>query len=87
MSDAIKVSDPNSIPVVFVNQVLGQGHLNSVINITFGTARFTPNEKEIDVDMIVGARLRMDVVCAQQLYDGLGELLKKMLPAQPETIN
>lgn len=74
---AIEITDPNNVPVTFVNQVIGSGHLNSVINITLGTARFSPKSGEIDVDMIVSSRLRMDLVCAQQLYDNLGELIKK----------
>lgn len=86
--DALKITDPSNVPVVFVNQVIGQGSLNGVINLTLGTARFTPNEKsEIDVDMIVSARLRMDVVCATQLRDSLDAVLKKMLPEAEGKLN
>lgn len=88
MSDGIKVTDPNMVQVVFVNQVIGQGALNGVINITLGTAQFTPNDKgEIDVDMVISSRLRMDLVCATQLRDSLDAILKKTLPEEGPTIN
>ena len=75
------ISDPNNVQVVFVNQVLGQGHLNGVINLTFGVARFTPSvEDKVETDMAIAARIRMDLVCAQQLRDSLDVLLKKVLP-------
>ncbi len=84
MAEEIHVTDPLNVPVVFVNQVLGQGHVNGVVNITFGTARFTPSGiGEIDIDMVVGSRLRMDMACARQLRDNLSALLDK----QPEANN
>ncbi len=86
--DAIKVTDPGNVPVTFVNQVLGQGFLNGVLNVTMGVARFTPNDKGvIDVDMIVASRLRMDLTCAVQLRDSLDDIIKKHIPAAGETIN
>ncbi len=88
MSDKVTVTDPNNVEIVFVNQVLGQGHVNGVINLTMGAARFTPSSAtgEVEVDMVVASRLRMDLVCAQQLRDSLDELLKKVLPESP-TVN
>lgn len=86
--DAIKVTDPDNVKITFVNQVLGQGHLNSVVNITLGAARFTPSDSSnIDVDMVVAARLRMDIICASQLRDSLDALLKKILPEVGEKLN
>ena len=75
------ISDPNNAQVTFVNQVLGQGHLNGVINLTFGVARFTPGTDDtVEPDMVIASRLRMDLVCAMQLRDSLDELLKKVAP-------
>ena len=75
------IGDPNNAQVVFVNQVLGQGHLNGVINLTFGVARFTPGEGDkVEPDMVIASRLRMDLVCAMQLRDSIDELLKKVAP-------
>jgi len=90
MADPIVISDPNNEPVTFVNQVLGQGHLNGVINITLGVARFTPKdsapESMVDIDMIIASRLRMDLACAQQLRDCLDTLLKKLMPQSDTTV-
>ena len=82
MPDSIKTTDPLHIQPVFVNQVVGTGNLNQVVNITFGTALFTPRQDggDIDVDMVVSARLRMDVACATQLRDSLNALLNKLAP-------
>ena len=81
VEQVIEIRDPNSVPVTFVNQVIGQGVLNGVINITFGTAQFTPKGGDnVDVDMVVSSRLRMDVICAQRLYEGLGAMLKQLFP-------
>lgn len=75
------VSDPNNAQVIYVTQVLGQGHLNGVINLTFGVARFTPDtEDKVEIDMAIAARLRMDLVCAMQLRDSLDAILKKVTP-------
>ena len=75
------ISDPNNAQVIFVNQVLGQGHLNGVINLTLGVARFTPDESDnVETDMVIAARLRMDLVCAMQLRDSLDAIIKKVAP-------
>lgn len=85
--DTLKITDPNNVAVTFCNQVIGQGHLNGVVNVTLGVARFTPNQSAIDVDMVVAARLRMDLACAVQLRDGLDAIIKKNLPAAEEKLN
>lgn len=65
--------------VTFVNGLLGRGVFNGNVNLTFGTYLFTPQGDEtslsIDPDMVVSARLRMDIAAARQLYASLGELL------------
>jgi hypothetical protein len=76
----------DQIGVTFVNLVLSRGVYNGVVNISFGTYNFTPNHdnSEVDPDMVVSARLRMDIMCAQQLHESLGELLAALkTPAQP----
>ena len=88
----IEISDPNNEPVKWANQVLGQGHVNGVVNITLGQARFTPlyltddplpeGESSVSTDMIVAARLRMDLACAKQLRDSLDALLRNLLYPQ-----
>lgn len=67
----------DTVGVTFVNTVLGRGILNNIVNIQFGTFLFTPNEAAdtVELDTGVSCRLRMDRVCAQQLYETLGALL------------
>lgn len=72
---SLPVTDPDNVPVVFVNQVAGSGHLNGVINLTFATAKFTPHGDAIDPDLQVTSRLRMDLFCAQDLVETLQALI------------
>lgn len=61
--------------VTFVNTVLGRGVLNGVVNLTFGTLLFTPENDRIEPDMVVSSRLRMDELCARRLFEALAELI------------
>lgn len=67
----------DNVGVTFVNAVVGRGILNNIVNIQFGTFLFNPDEntQKVELDPAVSCRLRMDRLCAQQLYDSLGELL------------
>lgn len=68
----------DNIGVTYVNTVLGRGVLNNVVNLTFGVFNFTPadsGEGKVDLDLVVASRLRMDLVCARNLYEALGGLL------------
>jgi hypothetical protein len=69
------MSMSKDIDVVFVNQVSGSGHLNGVANFTFSTARFTPVADKIEADIVIAARLRMDMVCVKQLRDACDTIL------------
>ena len=74
------ISDPHRLSPVFVNQVVGQGILNGVVNLTLGTFNFSPTaDGTIDPDLAITARLRMDIVCAQQLHAVLGNILDQAL--------
>src|ERR1035437_2535365 len=67
----------DNVGVTFINTVLGRGVMNGVVNLTLGVLQFTPDDegKVIDPDIGVAARLRMDVVCARQMHEALGDLL------------
>lgn len=67
----------DTVGVTFVNGLIGRGIQNNVVNLQFGTFVYSPaaNGKEIDRDLRVSCRLRMDVLAAQELYLALGELL------------
>lgn len=72
----VSISDPDNVHVVFVNQVVAAGHLNSIVNMTLGVARFSPTpDGAIDTDMIVASRLRMDMACAMQMRDQLDRII------------
>jgi hypothetical protein len=74
--EAIQVTDPHRVGVTFVNQVIGIGHANGVVNVAFATALFSvgPDGKVIP-DLVVSSRLRMDLWCVQQLHDQLAHIL------------
>lgn len=73
-----RVLDPNNVPVTFVNAVEVQGFLNGVVNLTLTTARFTAlRNATVAQDEIVSARLRFDLLVAQQLRDALDEIIQK----------
>ena len=74
----------DKVGVTFVNAVLGRGVMNNVVNLTLGVLQFTPDEKEVNPDLAVAARLRMDIPCAKQLYDALGSLLTSIEQAKLE---
>lgn len=80
-------TDPHAVPVVFINQLVGSGHLNGVVNITLAVAQFTPGvDNKIEPDLVIAARLRMDLFCAQQLRDALTAILEQALkPANGTT--
>ncbi len=74
--EPLRITDPHNVPVTFVNQVVAAGHLNGIVNMTLGVARFSPTEAgAIDTDMIVASRLRMDMACAMQLRDQLDRII------------
>lgn len=83
---SVSISDPHQIRPVFVNSVIGQGHLNGVVNLTFGTFQFTPTmDGKIDPDMVVSSRLRMDMTCAKQLHAALTAIFDQLIKPQNGT--
>jgi hypothetical protein len=74
----VVIQDPNSVQVTFVNDLSGIGFLNGNINLTLTVARWTPEfmgQDNISADLIVAARLRMDLMCAQVLRDALTKII------------
>ena len=76
----------DNVGVTFVNTVVGRGIMNNVVNLQFGTFQFSPDEasSSVDSDLAVSCRLRMDVMCAVQLYETLGGLLAAVKQAEAE---
>jgi hypothetical protein len=83
----IEIRDPHRVPVTFCNQVVGSGHLNNVVNITLAVAQFTPStDNTINPDLVIAARLRMDLFAARQLHEALGAIIEQALkPANGTT--
>ena len=73
---SLKITDPDNIGITFVNEVGNVGFLNGIINVTFTAARFTPDGTQIAPDIVVASRLRMDLKCAQQLHDLVGQIIE-----------
>lgn len=73
----IVITDPHHVEPVFVNDLVGSGHLNGVVNLTFATALFTPKDGKVDPDLVISARLRMDLYCVQQLHAALGQVIQQ----------
>lgn len=79
-SEALPITDPYKVPVTFVNQLAGSGHLNGIVNLTLATAQFTPGEDDVvNADLVIMSRLRMDIVCATSLRDTLTRLIDMMI--------
>jgi hypothetical protein len=79
----------DNISAIFVNTVVGRGILNNVLNLSFGTFNFTPNEAtgEVELDPVVSCRLRMDKTCAIQLRDTMIQFLKDIEEAEAKIVN
>jgi len=83
----LPISDPQNVPVTFVNQVVARGVLNGIVNVTLAVAQFTPTpEGKVDPDLVIASRLRMDLFCAVQLRDALDALIKGSVAPDKEPI-
>ena len=74
---ALKITDPHNVAVTFVNEIGNMGFLNGILNVTFTVARFTPEGTQIVPDMVIASRLRMDLQCAQQLHQMMGQIIEQ----------
>lgn len=81
----VHISDPRAVRTVFVNQLVNSGHLNGVVNVTLATAQFTAQpDGSIAPDLVVAARLRMDLYVAAQLRDALDKIIAQN--TEPSTL-
>lgn len=77
---SIPTTDPHHVLPTFVNSVVASGHFNGVANLTFAVAQFTPQgDGSIDTDLVINLRLRMDMLCVQQLRDTCESILQQNL--------
>jgi hypothetical protein len=74
--------------VVFVNAIEQAGFSNGIYNVSFSTARFTPNTdavgtKQLAMNPYISANLRMDLYVVQQLFDSLKGVLEQQTKPAP----
>lgn len=79
-------------PIVFVNSLAVRGFLNGVINLAFNTAFFLPEEvngeTKVTSQDVITANLRMDLYCAQQVYEALGKIIQdQTTPIKKNDVN
>ena len=77
---ANSITDYHHVLPIFCNTVVGSGTLNGVVNLTLGVALFTPQGAEIDPDVVICCRLRMDMACLETLYQQIGQMLTAQKP-------
>ena len=78
--------------ITFVNILAVSGFNNGNINLAFGTCQFLPQEVNGEMKVtsqdIITANLRMDLYCAQQVYEALGKIIQdQTTPAKKESVN
>jgi len=72
----------NDTAPIFVNTLTVHGFLNGNVNLAFSQARWFPqaaHDGEVRVALYepIVVDLRMDLRCAQQIYDALGKILEE----------
>jgi len=80
------------IPVIFVNSLAVRGFANGVINLALSTAQFLPEtidgKTQVSAQEVITANLRMDLYCAQQVYEALGKIIQEQtVPAKKSDMN
>jgi len=80
------------VPVIFVNSLAVRGFANGVINLALSTAQFLPEtidgKTQVSAQEVITANLRMDLFCAQQVYEALGKIIQEQtVPAKKSDMN
>lgn len=81
---------PDDCSPTFVNNVAVHGFVNGNVNLLFTQIRWYPVAKEDGTVEVAATQpsvvdLRMDLFCAQQVYDALGKYLEEHTKKQ--TVN
>jgi hypothetical protein len=77
------------VPVVFTTSLAVRGFSNGIVNLALNQAQFLPEEidgkVQVTTQEVIVANLRMDLFCAQQVYEALGKILAEQTkPAKSE---
>ncbi len=79
------------VPVIFVNSLAVRGFLNGVVNMSFSTALFLPEtvdgKTQVSTQEVITANLRMDLFCAQQVYEALGKIIAEQTAPSKKDVN
>ena len=80
------------VPVTFVNSLAVRGFGNGIVNLAFSTAQFLPEtvdgKAQVSAQEVITANLRMDLYCAQQVYEALGKIIAEQTsPAKKSEVN
>ena len=78
------------VPVIFVNSLAVRGFLNGIINLALKTSQFLPEtfengEVKVTSQEVITANLRMDLYCAQQVYEALGKIIQEQTTPPKKT--
>ena len=77
------------VPVILVNSLAVRGFLNGVINLAFNTAQFLPEtvggETKVTSQDVITVNMRMDLYCAQQVYEALGKIIQEQTTPPKKT--
>lgn len=81
-----------NVPVIFCTSLAVRGFSNGVCNIALQQAQFLPEELDGKVQVttqeVIVANLRMDLYCAQQVYEALGKIIHEQTsPAKKSEVN
>ena len=80
------------VPITFVTGLAVRGFNNGNINLALSVAQFLPEEidgkVQVTAQEVIVANLRMDLFCAQQVYEAIGKILedqtKPVVPSKSE---
>lgn len=65
--------------VIFTTSLAVRGFSNGIVNLALNQAQFLPEEidgkVQVTTQEVIVANLRMDLFCAQQVYEALGKIL------------
>jgi hypothetical protein len=82
------------IPVIFTTSLAVRGFNNGVVNLALQQAQFLPEnvdgKVQVTAQEVIVANLRMDLFCAQQVYEAIGKILEdqtKPMPPSKSEVN
>jgi hypothetical protein len=77
--------------VIFTTSLAVRGFSNGVVNIALQQAQYLPEEidgkMQVTTQEVIVANLRMDLYCAQQVYEAIGKILAEQTKPAPKEIH